>query len=318
VINYTLGVGGILSTIVNALGGDYNSTYTNLGDDHSELVLGFEVDVTPPYLYIESNANRNDIDLHWSQPMMPALSHFLIYRSELQTDFNFSTVWKNTSVDINPLTGVIDPLLMAWLDTDVTNASHVNYRNEYYYTVRAVNSLGMRSTTSNTAGYYVMYFNESLKAFSPPLEHQGTLNLDALTLDMGANSISWLDANDEWQTYPSNPFTPSVNMGKGYVAEFSVPSRYVFTGEPAAMIIYQEGFGFDHASMNSINAMTDVNGNITVSWTPIPGADGYRLLKTMTRNGFHTSNHESFNVSKWDLLHGGALQSYSGQRFEYL
>jgi hypothetical protein len=306
IIDYTLGTGGIVSSVVNALGGDYNSTYTILGDDHSELILGFEVDVAPPYLYIESSANRNDIELYWSQPMMPALSHFLIYRSESQTDFDFSTVWKNTSFDVNPLTGVIDPLRMEWLDTDVTNTSHANYRGEYYYTIRAVNSLGRKGTTSNTVGYCVVHFNESHESFSLPLEHQWSLNLDVLMLDMDADAVSWLDQNDDWQTYPSNSLTPSASIGKGYVAEFSKPSRYVFTGEPAAMVIYQDGFGFDHASRNSISASIDANGNITVSWMPIPGADSYRILKTTFRNGFHTGNCQSFNVTSPPFMDIGA------------
>jgi hypothetical protein len=253
-------------------------------------------DILPPTLYISPSPNGMDAVLYWDPPPSLDLDYYLIYRSSSQTNFDFDTVWMNTSIDINPVTGVLDPLYAMWLDKNVTNGSHPEYRDEYYYTIRAVNMKGQRSTTSNTVGYYIMQFDEGNNTFSMPLQSFVSPSLNALMSEMGASSISWLDANDDWLTYPLNPLTPQAEMGMGYVVEFSNPSRYVFTGEPASMIIYKEGFGFDFSTRDDINAEVDSFGNVNVTWTPIAGADRYYVHRSNFRHGFFNDSYDVIEV----------------------
>jgi hypothetical protein len=259
-----------------------------------------------PELEIEKAANGNDILLSWELPQLSAVDNYLIYRSTSQVGFDFTLPWKDTSTDVNPATGTIDPLNCTWVDVGATDPSHPNYRDEYYYIVRAKNLLGMESTTSNTVGYSIVQFDSGLNTLSLPLKPDNPMSLDALMSDIGADSISWLDQNDDWQTHPSNPTTPTSRIGEGYVVEFSAPSSHVFTGAPAAMIIHGEAFGFDQQLRDDITATVNPLGDVTVSWTPAAGADGYRVLRSSARDGFHTDSYISNDVVAPPFIDAGA------------
>jgi hypothetical protein len=248
----------------------------------------------PPMLCIYAFSNGTDAFLYWEQLPYPGLDHYLLYRSTSQTSFDFDTAWVNTSTEINSHSGIVDPLLPMWIDRDAINASNPNYSDEYYYIIRAVNVGGEISTTSNTVGYYILAFNEGQNTFSPPLKPFVPPTLDTMSVLMNATSISWLDGSDDWRTYPMAP-APAMKLGKGYVAELSSPSRYVFTGEPASMIIYEEDFGFDSATRNDIIAEVDSQGNVQVTWPLIEGADKYYIYESSCRHGFFNG---SFNVTE--------------------
>jgi parallel beta-helix repeat protein len=262
-----------------------------------------------PYIYDYAMPNKRDIFLSWDFPPSQGVSHFLIYRASNQTDFDFSAPWVNTSSDINPITKARNPLTTIWLDVNATNIGHPDYRKEQYYAIRTVNIKGLLSATSNTVGYYQMEFVAGPNAFSLPLKQPVPQSLDALMLDMGTETISWLDQNDDWQTYPANPITPMAEMGGGYVVEFPAPSSYVFTGEPASMVLYQDGFGFDDATRDDISATVNALGDVTVSWTPIPGANNYCVLRSESRNGFHNGSFTSQNILAPPFLDAGAASA---------
>jgi hypothetical protein len=264
----------------------------------------FEVlDFPPPMLYIESIGD--DIVLNWTQNQTLGLSHYLLYRAPSQTGFDFSDIWMNTSVDVNPFTGIIDPLNPIWMDLNVTRGGDPDYRDEYYYIVRAVNTFGLRSRTSNTVGYYIVHFSAGANTFSLPIQPLEDLPLNSIMTDLWAVSLSLLDDNDMWQTYLSDP-SINAQMGEGYVIEVNNDARYVFTGEPASMIIYNEGFGFDATARDDISASIDPNGDIKLTWTQIAGADAYRLLRSTTRIGFHAGDFVMFDVDMPPFLDTGA------------
>jgi hypothetical protein len=201
----------------------------------------------------------------------------------------------NTSVDVNPFTGIIDPLNPIWLDTNVTKNGNPEYRDEYYYVVRAVNAFGVKSRTSNTVGYYIVHFSTGTNTFSLPLQPFGTLPLYTIMTEVDASSLSLLDGNDMWQTYQSDPFI-DADLGKGYVVELDDDARFVFTGEPASMIMYNDGFGFDDATQNKVTVSIDTSGNVTLYWIPTPGADKYYLLRSDKRDGFFTGDFSTTEV----------------------
>jgi len=249
-----------------------------------------------------------NVTLNWDAPSSPYLDHYLIYRSTSQTGFDFSNIWVNTSTDVNPATGMIDPLSTIWIDSNVTDVSHPDYRPEYYYTIRAVNIGNAKSTTSNTVGYYIMQFNAGLNTFSLPLQPFWDISLDTLMNDMGATTVSWLETNNEWKTYPTTS-PPNAEIGKGYVVEFAAPSSYVFTGEPASMIIYKDGFGFNAATRDDIVANVDSLNNVVVSWTPLGSAEKYYVYRSNIRDGFFKSSYNVIEVSSPPYIDFGAASS---------
>jgi hypothetical protein len=249
------------------------------------------IGVMTPWLVVESAGD--DSLLNGTQPQASGLSHYLIYRAQSQTGFDFSDVWMNTSVDVNPSTGMLDPLNPEWIDTNVTRIGDSNYRDECYYIVRAVNALGMRSGTSNTAGYYVLSFTAGTNTFSLPLQPFGDLPLYTIMNEIGAVSMSVLDDNDMWQTYQSDP-SIDARLGTGYVVELDDDTRYVFTGEPASMVMYNEGFGFDDASRDDLGATVNWKGDVALTWSAIPNAE-YYVYWSATRDGFFRSSFTILN-----------------------
>jgi PKD repeat protein len=296
--------------------GTYDVKLTVIDDDggYSVEYISVKIEsapsVLPPILYIRISEDGQDAIPYWDPPPISGIDHYLIYRSTSQARFDFNSVWVDTSRDINLATGTIDPLTTMWIDTNATNIDHQDYRSQYFYLIRAVNTVGEISTTSNTVGYYRMQFYPGLNTFSLPLKPFNFPTLDEYVANIiEAISISWLDVNEDWDTYPNNPFPPQAKMGEGYVLDLSDPSNFVFTGEPASMIVYQEGFGFDDVTRDDVTAFVNQSGDVTVSWTPIVGADKYEVLKSTTRNGFHTDDYVSFDITATQFIDFGTASS---------
>jgi hypothetical protein len=106
-----------------------------------------------PIFYNKVKEGTEDILLYWTPPATPFTDHYLIYRSESQTGFDFTNVWVDTS--INDDNGVI-PLRTTWNDT---NSASSGAPKEYYYCIRSVSYFGDLSVTSNTVGKWTKYFN---------------------------------------------------------------------------------------------------------------------------------------------------------------
>jgi hypothetical protein len=253
-------------------------------------------------------ANKNDIILNWSlSANRTSISHYLIYRSEDQNDFNFSEPWVDTYMEINPVSSVIDPLERFWMDEGAADSQNPNFSEQYYYIVRAIDTCNCFWTAiSNTAGKYTLEFDDGINTFSLPLKPPWSISLENLMNDMGASTISWLDANDNWQTYPENSNAPLAGMGKGYVVEFENPADFTFTGEPASMIRYTGGFGFDRNMRNDISASVDTFGNVIVDWTPILDAEKYYVYRSNIRHGFFTEEYDVFEIISPPFQDSGA------------
>jgi hypothetical protein len=200
-----------------------------------------------------------------------------------------------TSLDLD-LTDVIDTLTAPqtwWLDT----SSLLSY-DEFYYVIRAVDTDTVpwtRSMTSNTAGYYTLDFVEGLNTVSLPLQPFGALPLDTIRNGMGATSISMLDSNDDWQTYTSSP-TPNAQMGIGYVVDLPVgsPSSYIFTGEPAAMILFTDDYGWDFDEGALVAASISAK-DVLLSWPSLGPGIEYYVYWSAIRDGFYINNFAILN-----------------------
>ncbi|UCG69261.1 MAG: hypothetical protein JSV09_16030, partial [Thermoplasmata archaeon] len=237
-----------------------------------------------------------NISLNWTHPSSPGIAYYLIYRSENQTEFNFSTPYVNTSVHSD--FGVI-PLRTTWNDTYAAKPGDLNYSQQLYYTIRTVNTDGNVSCTSRTVGKWTKQFIEGTNTFSLPLEPLQTQDTDWYTTDMGASYIKWMDGSYRWVRHDLGEGAndnSNVSVGEGYEVNFSIPTIYTFCGMPGAMIRHDENsfIGFDWDSdARSLTASVEDFGvviAVTLNWARpagmTEGVDEYRVYHSPTRDGF--------------------------------
>jgi hypothetical protein len=200
-----------------------------------------------------------------------------------------------TTLDLITVLGTVPAPGTSWLDTTALTSY-----DEFYYVVRAVDKDVMPwevSITSNTAGFYRAFFKGGVEnAFSLPLEPFQPTSLQDVMMNIGANSISWLDANDDWQTYPPTA-APNARMGEGYVVDMAGPdSSYVFSGHPSGMVRYTDEFAWDFASGSLVTA-TVTGGDVQLSWPALGGGIQYYIYRSNTRAGFA--------IQAYTVLNGG-------------
>ena len=239
------------------------------------------VPVLPPTNLTLCVFNGDDVLLNWSAPSSPLLDHYLVYRSADQRAFDFSNPVHNTSSDPNPLK-------TDWLDVGAANSTSPR---EYYYLVRAVDSLGSKSATSNTAGKWNRSFREGRDAFSLPLEPFVNRNVSWYSENIpGTELVRWMNATGHWVThYPSMGEGVNdipVTMGDSYEISLSSSINFTFCGYPASMIRFQEGLGDSLVFRRSLSAKVDGN-DINLSWEAVARADSYLVFRSEERNGLH-------------------------------
>ena len=259
------------------------------------------IDIAPPTLNINVSSDGNDSVLSWDHPLSLGIDHYLIYRSTSQTDFNFSMVWKNTSIDKEPGESAPIPLRTIWNDTNSANPDNqTNYAEQYYYTIRLVNSLGKISSTSRTVGKWTRSFPSGVSTFSLPFEPIVKKDTEFYCQDMNASYIKWMNQTTHtWMRHDkgSSVNNTMVKVGEGYEIGFlnkSFQTKYTFTGMPGAMIIYDNvPFGFDATPLtgnaDNLTATVDSCGNVTLNWTQpvnIGSGDKYYVLRSSSRDGF--------------------------------
>jgi hypothetical protein len=225
---------------------------------------------------VESNV---DIRLDWIPPALTTVDYYLIYRSEHQTEFDFTVPAYNTSFDI-------DPSRSNWTDA---GAAGPGAPKEYYYTIRVVDTNGSSSTTSNTAGKWTRTLEPGLNSFSLPLEPFDQTNISHLATGiLNPDLIRWMDAGGIWVTHVAGS-GQGVNdavavVGEGYEISVAAWTNHTFVGFPGSMISHREGFGDSNGFRKSLTAAVQ-GTNITLTWQPLPGASEYEIYRSMTRDG---------------------------------
>ncbi|MEE9116382.1 MAG: hypothetical protein V3U09_05730, partial [Thermoplasmata archaeon] len=226
-----------------------------------------------------SMEGNTDIRLDWTPPDEPTVSHYLIYRSVDQRDFDFTGPIHDTSNDVNPRRS-------DWLDAGAADASAPR---EYYYTVRAVDNGGSLSNTSNTAGKWTRTFEAGLNAFSLPLEPYHSLNMSELGNAIpNAEFIRRIRSDGEWDTHTvgtkGTVSEEEALVGKGYEISVSKETRYTFVGLPGSMISFHEGFGDAVGFRKSLVANVQ-SSDITIAWQSLSGASEYEVYWSTSRDG---------------------------------
>jgi hypothetical protein len=303
-----------------------NSTKSNLFPRTQVLVKLPEP--LPPTLFIEAvddagspNGRGDNIKLSWIPSSSPKITHYLIYRSESQTDFDFSSPWRRT--DSHSDNGII-PLRTSWNDTDANSIGMANYNKEWYYIVRAVNEGGQVSHTSRTVGKWTRAFDLGVSAFSLPLEPLQPIFADDLTTDMDAAYIKYIDyTTHTWRRHDlggGGTNNSELNVGEGFEVRFSAAdNRYTFCGMPGAMILYDDdsGFsGFDYSTeAKNLNINIEPNGDVTLSWTE-PSSMGlggwYEIYYSNARDGFFGMRGVDYSQACPDVDFGSSLATHSG------
>jgi outer membrane protein assembly factor BamB len=290
------------------------------------------VAISPPVLYLKTSQDGEDVILYWDPPSTPGVDHYLIYRSTSQTGFDFNTVWVNTSGDNEPGESGPMPLRTMWNDT---GAASIFAPEEYYYTIRAVNTLGMVSSSSRTVGKWTRTFPMGVSAFSLPLEPFESYKTDYYTTDMNADYIKYMDPfTHTWTQHNFNDGnTNNIEMkqGQAYEVKFAGLTEYTFTGMPGAMISYDDdtGFlGFDHVSeAKDISVSIQPNGDVDLSWqepVSMGTGDWYEVYYSNSRDGFFgILDVDYFLISQIDfgtntITHTNAQANSPGARLYYM
>jgi hypothetical protein len=333
----------------DAIGPNPNNTYNGYGvfivtlnvtdndgnfDSDTCVVTVMVPPPPPPTLYINTSLDGKNATLYWDQPPVLGIDHYLIYRSTSQTNFDFNTVWKNTSINMEVGESSVIPLRTIWNDTNAAfPGNNSNYEEQYYYIIRAVNILGQVSSTSRTVGKWTKTFPKEVSTFSLPLEPLQNLTIDHCLRDMGAKYIKWMHPGwHKWMKYGDGGINDTLmKVGEGYEVKFDSQINYTFTGMPGAMISYDDDSGFlglDHTTeAKNLTVTVELNGDVNLTWPePSSMSDGwYEVYFSNKRDGFFGTLNMSYfsvcppiNFGKNTTPHVNALANQSGARLYYM
>ncbi|UCE37258.1 MAG: right-handed parallel beta-helix repeat-containing protein [Thermoplasmata archaeon] len=288
-------------------------------------------------LYIKASADGRDAILYWDQPSIFGVSHYLIYRSEDQTNFDFNNVWVNTKTDTQPGESLSNPLRTTWIDFNASVPGNKNYREQYYYVIQSVYESGKMSPSSRTVGKWTKSFSQGISTFSLPLEPIDPIYVDYCTHSMNATYIRYIDPNQHiWRQHNFGDGTKNntqMKLGEGYEIKLSNQTVFTFTGLPGAMISYygNSGFlGFDPTTeADCLEVTIQENGDVNVTWED-PGSMGpgdyyYEIYYSYKRDGFF--GYLDFDYSQVcspvgfgtnNVTHVGAQANDPGKRLYYM
>jgi hypothetical protein len=264
---------------------DPENNVTESNESNNVVSAVIEVVPPPPEVLppedLRTSAIGDDVRLDWKPPSDTSnVSHYLIYRSEDQREFDFSNPVYNTSND--PF-----PLRTNWTDSWAATG----LPPEYYYVTRTASIDGRKSVTSNTAGKWTKSFDRGLNTVSLPLEQFDTRNVSWYAENISnVDFIRWMDSTGHWVThYPSMGTgvndTPTM-MGEGYEISLSSITNFTFCGYPASMIRFREGLGDSITFRKSLSASIEGN-DVNLSWESVLGASKYLVLRSEARKGLH-------------------------------
>jgi hypothetical protein len=280
----TVGYWSRISIVVDSRNIPHISYYDNTNQN---LKYATKAELAPAYPLPPTSLKTNvddsfNVRLDWVASKSPNVTHYLIYRSENQTDFDLSIPVYDTSSDP-------DPLRTNWTDT---GAASTVAPSEYYYIATAVNEQGLKSVTSNTAGKWTKQFNKGLNAFSLPLEPFEEKNISWYAYNIpNATYVRWIDPSGRWVTYHrgngSGNRGPVTEMGSSYETYLQDSSIFTFCGYPGSMIRFVEDRVGDSISFRKSLKAVAQNDDVILNWLGIENVSGYDVYRSYKRNGLH-------------------------------
>jgi hypothetical protein len=219
---------------------------------------------------LRTDATGSGITLTWLPPLSPfGVDGYEIFRAPGPTDFTFAA----------PEAVVYGVGTLAWTDPRLAPGFAPG---EAYYVARSFNlTLGAVSETGNTAGAITVDLAAGWHALSYPLEPFAPTTAAALRARLGA--VTFLEVvGGRWV-----PAAADVRAGAGYFAERPAGGLFTWTGRPAAMIRFRDGFGFGYANPEAPSLRATVVGSdVALTWSPVAGAGDYEVHRSATRDGF--------------------------------
>jgi parallel beta-helix repeat protein len=282
-----------------------------------QIILGIPTSLLPPKnLTIQVVNFGNNVELEWEPPPSVTLDHYLIYRADSATDFDF-TIPYNSSITWP------DPKNTTWVDPD---SSITSVDDDFYYIVRAANfDESDISSTSNTAGVWTKTFEPGISTFSLPLEPFVKKDTEFYCQDMNASYIKWMNLTTHtWMQHDKGDSQNNslVEVGEGYEIGFlgkSIQTRYTFTGLPGAMIVYDDDIlfsGFDPSNdAKSLTASIEPNGDVILTWqepTSMVAGDYYEVYYSNTRDGFFGTFGNDYDLACPSLGYGTNITTITG------
>ncbi|UCE38525.1 MAG: VWA domain-containing protein [Thermoplasmata archaeon] len=292
--------------------------------------------LSQPTLYINISDDGKDVILYWDPPLLPGIDYYLLYRSTSQTNFNFSDIWVNTSCDMEKDESDPIPLRTMWNDTNSADPDNkTNYKEQYYYTIRAANSHAEMSSTSRTVGKWTRTFQGGVSSFSLPLEPQEIIWTKEYTEVMNAEYIRYMDSQSHtWNQHnkgDGNLNNTPMRLGEAYEVRFDNITTHTFVGLPGAMIHYDDdnGFlGFDAFSeAKNLTVIIETNGDVNLTWDEpacMGIGDTYTVYYSNKRDGFFGNPDRDFfmlgsvNYGNNNFTHKNAQAYNPGARLYYM
>jgi parallel beta-helix repeat protein len=262
--------------------------------------LGMEsTSIPPPNLFINVSTNGKDIILYWDPPPNLKFDPYLIYRSTDPRNFDFQNPWVDTMVDTEPGEPQPIPERTMWNDSNAAFPGNLtNYREQYYYTIRAYNNFGEISATSRTVGKWTKTIPKGISTFSLPLEPIEPLYINYQTSRMNAEYIKYLNTTTHtWEKHnlgDGNINNIRMIMGEGYEVKFQNLNNFTFCGMPGTMILYENiSFGFDATpggdAGSLIAKVNSASETVVLNWShpaDMSSLDQYIILRSTKRDGF--------------------------------
>jgi len=220
---------------------------------------------------LRTAATGGDLVLTWRPPAdILGVDGYEIFRSPSPVGFDFTAP---------------DAVAWGWDTLSWTDPGAASAVGEDYYVARTFNAtLALASSTGNTAGAFTADLGAGAHALSLPLEPFAPLDAAAFQLGLGPPVPMLEMVSGAWV-----PATGPMAVGRGYFAQRSLSGLFTFTGRPAAMIRYQDGFGygFGNAVVESLRASVS-GADVALSWSPLAGTSAYQVYRSPTRDGFFT------------------------------
>jgi hypothetical protein len=148
--------GSVLYTPHNASAS--KDVLTGYADPEPTMDISKRVDIflnlnlpPPPPTGLRIEIIGSDIRLSWLAPDTIDLSHYHIFRAGSPFGFDFTTPWVDTSLNMDPLDGQVNPLRLSWNHTGSATDP-----NSYFYVVRAVDGSGQNDSNTFTVGKFVI------------------------------------------------------------------------------------------------------------------------------------------------------------------
>jgi hypothetical protein len=217
----------------------------------------------PPPTNLSIDIWLNNLILNWTPPnnSPSPVSHYHIYRSTSWDGFDFSVPWINTSIDLDPIDGLLIPLRTTWNDT----FAFLDESNNYFYIVRAMNNEGWNDTNMNIIGKYVISLDNGWNLISLPLAQKDTNISEVLKpINGDYNIVQWYDAKEgTWKSSTTN--LTDINRTMGLWIHMNNSSNLTIIGsmpESTDIVLY-EGWnlvGYPSLKLREVNdALSGIN-----------------------------------------------------------